>query len=59
IRYVLLIVDKFAGAKNLIEEMDIINVRPVKKCYSTKPCCDKAKACTDKESTAEKTVETK
>ena len=30
IRYVMLIIDKYAGAQNLIDEMVIVNDRPIK-----------------------------
>ncbi|PLX14979.1 MAG: serine protease [Marinilabiliales bacterium] len=36
IRYVMLIIDKFAGAQNIIDELTIINKRPCKP-----ECCDK------------------
>jgi hypothetical protein len=35
IRYVLMIVDKFAGAQNLIDEMDIVSDRPTMKTVKT------------------------
>jgi hypothetical protein len=30
-RYILFVIDKFAGAKNIIEELEIIDSKPIKK----------------------------
>jgi hypothetical protein len=42
IRYVLFIIDKFAGATNLIDEMTIIKEKPVKEKIPTEPVMDQA-----------------